>query len=95
MEFEEHEVTSDHNDDDSGPSDNENATAEEAPQPKKVKVNKEQPQMVKKLQIKDKAAQNFADGEMERGNYFLHFVKHIKGMNPENLAEKVIRDGKL
>ena len=35
------------------------------------------------------------DGEMERGNYFLHFVKHIKGMNPENLAEKVIRDGKL
>ena len=69
MEFEEHEVTSDHNDDDFGPSDDneEIKGLEEAPTPKKVKGNKEQPQMVKKLQIKDKAAQNFADGEMERG----------------------------
>ena len=35
------------------------------------------------------------DGEMERGNYFLHFVRKIKGMNPDKLVDKKIRDGKF
>ena len=62
MEFEEHEVTSDHDfdQDSDGPE-------EEVPKVKKPKVEREQPTQVKKLQIKDKAAKNSAEGEGDRG----------------------------
>ena len=33
------------------------------------------------------------DGEMSREAYFLHFVRNIKGMDPNNLVHKKIRNG--
>jgi len=33
------------------------------------------------------------DGEIARETYFSHFVKRIKGMNPDNVVDKKIRNG--
>ena len=35
------------------------------------------------------------DGEIARETYFSHFVKRIKGMNPDNVVDKKIRNGEL
>ena len=35
------------------------------------------------------------DGELPRENYFLHFVRKIKGIDADNLVPKTVRNGKL
>ena len=35
------------------------------------------------------------DGELPRENYFLHFVRKIKGIDADNLVAKTVRNGKL
>ena len=60
MEFEEHEVTADQ--------DQENRDSDEeqpAPKLRKTKPDSQIPQQPKKLQIKDKAAMNEAEGNLE------------------------------
>ena len=34
------------------------------------------------------------DGELPRENYFLHFVRKIKGIDADNLVAKTVRNGK-
>ena len=33
------------------------------------------------------------DGELPRENYFLHFVRKIKGIDADNLVAKTVRNG--
>ena len=62
MEFEEHEVTSDGNFDEA------DMGEPEPEKPKKIKVDSDNQQPTyKKLQIKDKAAINAAEGKSDRG----------------------------
>ena len=35
------------------------------------------------------------DGELPRENYFLHFVRKIKGIDADNLVAKTVRNGKF
>lgn len=33
------------------------------------------------------------DGEMPRENYYLHFCRHLQGVDMDNLEEKTMRSG--
>ena len=35
------------------------------------------------------------DGELPRENYFLHFVRKIKGTDADNLIAKTVRNGEI
>ena len=67
MEFEEHEVTSDHDQD--GPDSDSDVEEDQVKPKKRVKLDKDgdkKPVQEKKLQVKDKAAQNFETGILDK-----------------------------